>query len=234
MEKLLKKVLICDDNEDNIKELIDSFKQYNKDQKGDFSFEVEPAKTIDEVSEKLKGHPEWDIVIIDRKFPETDPSGSQLWEKHILKPLFDLQSNAIKIVFTAHPLATQQYPNQDLIEAMQLGAWDYIDKNYTRKRGGNSFDDVVDSAIKGLNEKRKIEERKLLSAEARYWIREHGEELFDNYPGLFVAIKKISGDKWDILKDCVSKSLFGLYGNLYKKNIDKETVYIFWVEERRK
>ena len=233
METLTKKVLICEDNEDHIKELIDSFDLYNKNPRRTFNFKVTVANTISEVSENLQGHPDWDVVIIDRKFPETDPLGSQFWEKHILKPLFDLLSNAVRIIFTAHPVATEQYQNQDLIEAMQLGAWDYINKNYVRTEEGDPYKDAVASAVKGLMEKKKLEDRKLLSLDARYWIREHGDELVREYSGLFVPIQKNSEGKWEILKDYASKSLFKLYGNLQIKNIDIEKIHIFWVEERR-
>jgi len=233
MEILKKRVLICEDNEDHIKELIDSFDLYNKNPQRDFNFDVTPAATIDEISDNLKGYSDWDVVIIDRKFSERDPSGSQFWEKHILTALNDLKSNTVRIIFTAHPVETEQYQNQDLIESMQLGAWDYINKNYDRTKEGDSYNDVVDSSINGLNVKRENARREILSIEACLWIREHSQNLMDKYSGQFVPILKKGEGVWEIIEKAADPSLFQVYKKLKDIYMEKEPIHIHWMAERR-
>jgi len=234
MEILKKKVLICEDKEEHIKELMDSFNEYHKEPSRKYDFVITPAKTIQEVSEHLKGHPDWDVVVIDREFPERDSQDSQFWEKHILKPLFELFSDAIRIIFTANSGANDQYLNQNLIEAMRMGAWDYIDKNIPRDKSlGDSYEDLVVSVVKGLIEKEKEEKHKILSDEAFYWIKNHSQELYEKYQGNFVGLIKKGEDTWECKEEFTNESLFNLIASLEEKEIPYDKVHIFWVEERR-
>ena len=186
--------LIVDDEKPMTEAMLRAVKAFNKGELltneeaklRNVRFEPTVAKSHPEVSDNLKGKASvWDIMVIDRKFPEHED-----FNCNILIPLRDLGVKALKIIWTGYP------DPSNLINCMRLGAWDYIDKNQSRH--GNPCKDVIISALEGL-EARRIEAKRAenvrLSSE---FIRDNEVEIYKQYRGKFVAFEKDENGNWKL------------------------------------
>jgi len=137
----------------------------------DFSFEVVPAENASQADEWLKSHKP-DVVTIDLNLGKSVTDGLQWMQRQML---FQTCPNAVKIVVTgfAQP--------ENIVQAMRLGAWDFISK------GLDTFAaQTVKSAVarlKQLEEAKRVE--RFIFDE---WLSEHEESLQKEHPGEYVAI----------------------------------------------
>ena len=137
----------------------------------DFRFEVVPVENASQADEWLKSHKP-DVVTVDLNLGKGIEEGLQWMQRQML---FLGCPGAVKIVVTGYPQP------ENVVRAMRLGAWDFINK------GLDTFAaETVKSAVarlKQLEEAKRVE-RFIFDK----WLPEHEESLQKEHPGEYVAI----------------------------------------------
>lgn len=218
------RVLIIDDDKEMTANLCDAFERYSKGKiilpeemrhGRQWEFLPECVFLPERMSEPLRARPTWDIIVIDKMF-DGEPLSIE-----VLKSLRDLQVDAIRIVWTAYP------EERDIIDSMRLGAWDYLDKKAPRH--GDTFTDVIVSAIEGLQEKESQLRKAKIDREGHEFVVDHYGEIYPNHKGNFVAFGRDEQGNWNIEPLAKDPSLFGLYRKL--GDINHEEIHITLINE---
>jgi DNA-binding NtrC family response regulator len=185
MNSRLKHVLIVDDQEEWREDLEVEFRGYSRGVDAFYEFDITAVETlrmaVDVMRISSKENVYFDVIIFDLKMEDffgnvTDRAGLDAIEalRFSRKTLDELP---VVIVYTGHCTFSS------CVEAMQNGAWDYIDK-LDRSGEARSAQSVVRSAVTRL---RALAATDQLRAEVEAWYRTHGDEVRSQYLGELVA-----------------------------------------------
>ena len=139
------------------------------------------------------------MIIIDRAIKNEN------LDLDILEVLYDLHIAAIRIIMTAH------YDTDNLMQCLKYGIRYYLDKG---DQSTPVFLRALESAVCGLEEKRRTLVKESIDKEGREHIYDHFEQYYKQYRGQFIAIGK-NGDGWHVV--AANESLFGLYSTIGKE-----------------
>jgi len=217
--------------EDQIGEqFLDAFGRLNEDRlpipdglsrPKDVTFKTILCRHPKELDRYLRGTPDWDAFIIDKRFIDGDREPQHLAQK-VLESLRDLGVAGLRIICTAYP------EPEDAVQCMRLGAWDYIDK--TNPRHGSAIIDVAVSLLEGLRSIEKAALRTQTDQKGRQFIAENFDRLSQKYKGQFVAVGKSGGSEdWDVV--AADESLFGVYVKLDKAGVDRQSAHFTLIRE---
>ena len=163
----------------------------------------ESCETVEEAERKLRGMVEqWDVFVIDRKF------SGDIKDIHLLEALRDLGVQGIRIVWTAFAEEEAQKDRftPNIVQCMRLGAWDYLNKKGARY--GNTFTDVIVSALEGLADRLIATHRAEADVQPSRFVTEHFKEIYNEYKAQFVAFARDPAEGWKPL--AAHPSLYGL------------------------
>jgi DNA-binding NtrC family response regulator len=159
------KVLVVDDQQEDLKQIVRCLEsERGLDGK---PYEVVALADPDEASDLL-GQQSFDAVIVDMLMT-TPERGLDILRKLVGK-------SPISIVLTAHAL----FPN--CVQAMRLGAWDYIDK-----LSGDPFDALLRSLRDACQYRVDHPDGGRSNPESP-WVQENLQTLLEQYEGEVVAI----------------------------------------------
>lgn len=227
------RVLIMDDDIAMLTQLAERYDAYNKDNenvKKSFPYRFEVEKLTDITKIKNGSDPlGYDIIVIDRKWLNTTE------HLPIVNALFSLRVTSIRIIWTAY------YNEDDMKECFRLGVYDYIDKKITKKMvvdgdhevglSTNCYNEVVNSTVRGLENKRKKQEKESLDMQGYRYVHSNYGAIYKNYRKHYLALKQTDkqNNKWVIVSS--SSGLVSLYYDLEDKKIDKDQLHITLVED---
>jgi ActR/RegA family two-component response regulator len=227
-------VLIIDDDRVMVAQISDAFKRFNENRlpiPGDtprgprLKFEVKACYAVEDLDQFLHGLPEYSVFVIDRSFI-TEPGQKDYQNLHILRSLNDLHVAGLRIVWTAYPEL------DDAVQCMRLGAWDYLDKKSVRHEGGDTFTDVILSAVEGLRAQDLQMQRSRTNIEGQEFFVQHRADICAAYGGNYAAFGRDSNENWELEPLAFHRTLLGLYLALDKEGPkDLENVYITFVEK---
>jgi DNA-binding NarL/FixJ family response regulator len=227
-------VLIIDDDPVIVEQLSDAFKRFNEDRlpipgggpPGPHpQFQTDKCHTVENIDQYLHGSPEYGVFIIDKIFK--NEKGEKV-DKNllVLKSLKDLQVAGLRIVWTAY---TEHF---DVVQSMRLGAWDYIDKKSVRHEGGDTFTDVIESAVEGLQAHDLERQRARTNIEGQEFLAHNYGKIPATYKGAFAAFGRDPDGKWSLEPLASHPSLCGLYLALEMKGRkDLENIHITFIQE---
>lgn len=174
-----------------------------------------------------------DVFVIDRKFDaeQGKAKGDDIKDLCVLATLRDMGLLGIRIVWTAWPREpSSDHPEiPNIVQCMRLGAWDYLDKNSARH--GNTYTDVIVSAIEGIEHQRKLQRRAETDRDGSRYVSAHFAGIQAKYKGNYVAFRRSpeKADEW-VASD-FNPSLWGLYRGLHAKAIERDQVYVTRIAE---
>lgn len=117
----------------------------------------------------------FDVVITDMVMGETGKEGIDVLA--VVRQLGN--KSPVTIVITAWP----KFPV--CVEAMRLGAWDYLEKQ--PMDGGDFFENLINSLEAAWEYRRKFPDAGRMHPDMA-WAEEHFGELAEEYPGKYVAV----------------------------------------------
>jgi CheY-like chemotaxis protein len=216
-----------DDEEPMARNLHDAFRRLGKGELilpdgvctgHEIALEAEWCQYPSHVGDVLCGNPNWDVFIIDRMF------GGEKKDlvRTLLESLKDLQVKGVRIVWTAYP------DQENLIQCMRLGAWDYIDKNMPPY--GDAITGVIISAIQGLKQRDAWLEKAEIDDVGHQYVVENYSSIYAEYRGKFVAFEK-RPESADWLCAASDHSLVGLYIKLAEAGKNRSSVHITIIHE---
>ena len=161
------KVLVLDDQREAVTAISDALKSAKTPQ-GE-AYEVVPLEDCKEAMKPEYADDHFDVLITDMVMGARRDEGIQVL-KHYAARL------PIVIVITGYP----SFPN--CVEAMKLGAWDYIEKE--PQDGSDPYERLLESLARAYENRRENPRR----GKDDEWVHEHLDELIRDYHGQVIAV----------------------------------------------